>query len=575
MKKYFLDKKKETIALLIITFSIIVTYQGLLNNFFEQDEWAVFADMIVFSGFSLDEKIRFLFRSSGILSHFIPFTTLISYALFHKVFRFTYEYYAVFSIFLHVVNASLLFLIARKLSKNTLIAFFAAMLFGIHKLSSQVIIWIAASIGAELSTLFFLLSMLTYLLYLEQKKQIYFISSISLFIFSFLFKETSLTLIVAYPFLRFWYTKAKNIQAFLGTKETYTLLFFPISVVFVFIFKLILLFVNPHHAPIVVGNSTQFPGIIMVKMIFYPLLALAHVFDPVGYLFTIATVFMKAEYPYLAQSAIGLRSAETIVPDVLYLLFSVFVCVLLLVTIVASKREEDKRIHMLFLFTIALFFISLLPYIPLPRFTTFLEQRYYYTPHIFSAILISTLFYYWCRRLLGKIGIGLYIVLMVSIIMLNYLAINAYLGEKLVVAEKRKAVLSQLKEKQPRLVGNKNVFYITGSGSDYLIEDLKVPFQSGFGNVLMVWYYDEKHSPSEMVDQGYLYQLDDQGYKEIGSSGFGYYFKIEDMKKDLRQGKFSLDHLSAYSWDDKKQQLGDITQETKDALRRELHEENQ
>lgn len=575
MKKYFLDKKKETLALLIITCSIIVTYQGLLNNFFEQDEWAVFADMIVFSGFSLDEKIRFLFRSSGVLSHFIPFTTLISYVLFHKVFRFTYEYYALLSIFLHVVNASLLFLIAKKLSKNTLIAFFAAMLFGIHKLSSQVIIWIAASIGAELSTLFFLLSMLSYLLYLEQKKQIYFISSIPLFIFSFLFKETSLTLIVAYPFLHFWYTKAKNIQAFLATKATYTLLFFPISVVFVFIFKLTLLFVNPHHAPIVVGNSTQFPGIIIVKMIFYPLLALAHIFDPVGYLFTIATVFMKAEYPYLAQSAIGLRSAETIVPDVLYLLFSVFVCALLLVTIVASKREEDKRTHMVFLFTIALFFISLLPYIPLPRFTTFLEQRYYYTPHIFSAILISTLFNYWCRRLLGTIGIGIYIVLMVSIIMLNYLAINAYLGEKLIVAEKRKVILSQLKEKQPRLVGNKNVFYITGSGSDYLIEDLKVPFQSGFGNVLMVWYYDEKHFPSEMVDQGYLYQLDDQGYKEIGSSGFGYYFKIEDMKKDLRQGKFSLDHLSAYSWDDKKQQLGDITQETKDALRRELHEKNQ
>ena len=220
-----------------------------------------------------------------------------------------------------------------------------------------------------------------------------------------------------------------------------------------------------------------------------------------------------------------------------------------------------------------MFFISIIPYVPLPRFNSFLEQRYYYTPNIFAAVLLTVVADFYIDILKFFKYRHIFSIAIIGIILFhNYFTLQEDLRNKVALASVRKNILFQFKKELPVLPAKKNVFYVTGNGKDYLMEGagLKVPFQSGFGNVLMIWYFDKNKITPGLLDDAFLYQLADQGYKQIGQSGFGYYFQRKKLLNDLHKKKFSVDNVLSFYWDVSSKKLLQTTISERKELMKEI-----
>ncbi|HEX8964868.1 MAG TPA: hypothetical protein VF820_00365, partial [Patescibacteria group bacterium] len=484
-------------------------------------------------------------------------------------------WYFVISIIFHLGSTLFVFLLAKKLTKNIYIAFSASLLFGIHRLSSQAVTWFAASLGAELSTLFLLLSFILYLYYLDKKKISIFIVSIITYLFSIFSKETSLSLVIFFPFIYLVYKNKEISRSLLKDKEIRKTVFYPLFLGLFFLFKLILLVINPLiPTGVVVKPEHTSVVFLYLKILFYPLLALAQIFDWNSILFSASKEFLLSEYPDLAHNAVAPHLIETLAPDILYLLAS-FVLLTIVVWLYPKFKKINPKLTSVFILSGIGFFISILPYVPLPRFTTFLEPRYYYTPNIFAALMLSIFIYLFFQKAFrSNIAEKLMVIIVILIAIVNYQNIQIDLASRIQIAQQRKTVLYQFKVLMPHLPVKDSVIFVTGTGSDYLIPDLKVPFQSGFGNVLMVWYNDPHYLKPQILDNGFLYQLNDQGYQKIGNYGFGYYYQKPVLLKDVQAKKFNLSQVYGFSWDESHQKLYNITESLRKELQLSIHEEN-
>lgn len=540
-------QKKNILFVTVLLIVIYLTYKIIFQNYFEQDEWAVMADMIVFGNLPFGEKLSRMLTTSSIFSHFIPLTTLLSFVI-NKLFGLNFEYYAALSIAMHYLNSLLVYVLALKLTRKTLIAIASSFLFAVHNLSSQVITWIASSLGAGLSTLFLLLSVVLFIIYIDKRRKTFLVFSVATFIASLFLKETSLTLIFLFPILLIINISGKKNKN--QIKEIAKTLFFPAAVLAYFALKLFFSKLFPHPVPTVIAEA---PSLIytLIKIIFYPVISLSQIFDPGGQLFILSPKLISEIYPFLDNIPQTPKVVEFVVPDVLYLLLSIIFILIVCVTFIFAKKD-NIHLSKIILISLSTFLLSILPYVPLPRFSTYLEQRYYYTPNIFASLLAAAVIYYWTNKIFPKFLARIVFVFLIgSVVFQNYTLIQQNIAKRVSVAKERKQILSDIKRNVPVLKREKNVFYVTGNGEDYLIENLKVPFQSGFGNILMMWYFDEKYINPKLADLGFLYQLDDQGYKEINGNGFGYYYELEKLKLDLEKGKFTISDISALYYDRK------------------------
>lgn len=100
-----------------------------------------------------------------------------------------------FNILLHVFNTLLVFFIIQALLKNLNIAFFAALLFGVHTLHVESVTWVAERKDV-LYTFFFLSGLLSYIKYTDDLKIGKFILAFALFFLSLLSKGQAVSLAV-------------------------------------------------------------------------------------------------------------------------------------------------------------------------------------------------------------------------------------------------------------------------------------------------------------------------------------------------------------------------------------------
>lgn len=558
------------VSLPVIALFTLITYWRLFQSFFEQDEWLGLGLYNLNRQMDTFEYAKSLFQSSGWLSHLTPISLFVFYEMVAYA-GVNFFWYAAVSILLHIVASFTVFFLAYYLTKNKPISVSTGMVFAIHAISSQTITWIAASLATELATIFFVVSLLLYIRYIETTRRKWLGFSLLFYICSFLAKEITLTLFLVYP-LTYLFVK-HNIFKQIKTTQFLTSFAFLGAIVLSALGKYILFLVNPFKYPATIGTSFQFPYLLFIKAITYPLEALAQIYDFGGYIFLISGAYLKSEYPSLAVSVAGPTIVDTVVPDYLYLFFSFLLLLFFFVTIFIAYRRRIGNYAYLFSFMLLAFFVSVLPYVPLPKGNTFLELRYYYLPNVFASILITTTLYFWLNMFMSKYARNVLFFLIIALLVFgNYRQIQDDLTAKITVASERKVILSQFKTLMPSLQGKQNVFYVTGNRSDYLLEDLKVPFQSGFGNILMIWYYDESTLDAKMFDNGYLYGLTDQGYKQIGDYGFGYYFQEKRLLQDVKEHVFPIEAVHAFFWNSKEGKLLDITQQVKDKINTNLHE---
>jgi tetratricopeptide (TPR) repeat protein len=108
---------------------------------------------------------------------------------------------------LHTINTLLVFVLALKLAKgDKLIAFFTALLWGIHPMHTESVTWVAERKDV-LYSLFFFASCIQYVKFTEEGKPKYWIYALALFILSCLAKGMAVVLPLVLVLIDYWYDR--------------------------------------------------------------------------------------------------------------------------------------------------------------------------------------------------------------------------------------------------------------------------------------------------------------------------------------------------------------------------------
>ena len=107
------------------------------------------------------------------------------------------------------------------------------------------------------------------------------------------------------------------------------------------------------------------------------------------------------------------------------------------------------------------------------------------------------------------------------------------------------------------------------SDSSYygLPEEIKtLPFQSGLGQALLVFYSQRNKLPNEFYPGIYLWEIDSQGYFESENRGFGFYRDYNLLRETVNKFDLESNSVIAYYWNGKLNELTDMTQEIRSKL---------
>ncbi len=203
------SEKKINIYIIISVYAVIILtaaafFPSLGNDFTNWDDSFYVYENSSIRDLSLN-NLKTIF-SSFYVSNYQP-VTILTYALEYKIFKLSPMGYHTTNLVFHILNSLLVLYMVYLLSRNIFISFFVSVMFGIHPMHVESVAWIAERKDV-LSTFFFVLSIVFFLRYSDNKKKVYYILSMAAFILSLLSKPMGVTL----PFILHLtdYLKIKN-----------------------------------------------------------------------------------------------------------------------------------------------------------------------------------------------------------------------------------------------------------------------------------------------------------------------------------------------------------------------------
>ncbi len=208
-----------------------------------------------------------------------------------------------------------------------------------------------------------------------------------------------------------------------------------------------------------------------------------------------------------------------------------------------------------------------MPFIVIPGpagYFSLIDGRHLYFTNTLASILLAILLsgiYFWFPR--RKIGLILFLVIVGAIIGFHSLEIRREINYQVGTGIIRRSILDAISKKHPTLP-KRVVFYVDSDKSYYgLPEDEKiVPFQSGFGQTLLVWYNARgENFPACFFKDQFLYVLLSEGYRECEGRGFGYFRKPETFKAAIRNNNLSVKNIIGLRYNSSTHELSDIANE--------------
>ena len=178
----------QVVFLLLLTF---LAYSPMLRNgftYFSDDNYVLNNAIIKHLSW---HNIRFIF-SSYFDGHYHPLT-MLSLGLTYWLGQTNPLLYQWTNLLLHLANTVLVFWFIRLLFRNPEMAFFIALLFGLHTIHVESVARISER-KDMLYTVFFLLSAITYIKYVEKRQGKFYIYSLLLFVLSLLSKGQAVSL---------------------------------------------------------------------------------------------------------------------------------------------------------------------------------------------------------------------------------------------------------------------------------------------------------------------------------------------------------------------------------------------
>lgn len=306
--------KKILLSIFLVLITLCIYWQARTHGFYTYDDGAYIADnAIVLQGITLEGIKWALFDFH--VANWHP-VTWFSHMLDTHLFGANPSAHHLVSVIIHALNASLVFILLLQLTSALWRSFAVALLFAIHPLHVESVVWIAER-KDHLSGLFFLLTLIAWVIYVRKQTTIRYVVALSLFVLGLMSKSMLVTLPFILLLLDWWPLgrfEAKRSPAWLFTEK---IPFILLSVVFS-----IVTFLGQHQAGAVVsfdrtpialrlGNAIISYGVYLRKMlwpndlvVFYPFPTSIHWWSLVfwGMLLVIATiVFLRTRirYPYL------------------------------------------------------------------------------------------------------------------------------------------------------------------------------------------------------------------------------------------------------------------------------------
>lgn len=535
---------------LILLIFIGLTFYRLPDTFFQQDEWATLGLMAIFEQAPFQAISILLPRS--LLDHFVPMTFLIDYGQY-RLFGLQFSYYAFFSLALHLINSILVYYFFWFLSQKKGLSLAASLIFALNSLSHQAVTWVSTSTSTQAATLFALISLI-----LLHRSRL-FLSLLSFFL-ALTFKENIASLFLFFPVFWFLFTPKRQFSQF---KKLV------LSLLSIFLFYLLLRLVVIISLP----PSASFP----VQEATSP--SLSH------YLYRIAMTPLRVIPQSILTTNLILRWSRRLIflgyPQFVasdgvpnpYLADSLgfdFVCLILAaVILLGSFFIWQSFSSPLLLFALSFIIVNALPFIFIPGragYTSIFEPRNLYFlgigSSLFLAICIFTL-----SRWLKKRWV---LLILVPLLFIHSKNIRADIDQLVADGQLRKSILNQIRTTYP-VLPEKVIFYTESDKAYYGLADEEkiLPFQSGFGQTLLIWYHNHgEEFPLCMFTNKYewLFQIEDQGYQYCQGRGLGYFRKFNDLKEALLENDLPITSVFAFSWKDKESSFKDITPEIREKL---------
>lgn len=533
---------------LLIIFSIVVSFLIfcilLLSQYFQQDEWNSFGLIQAYGirYLTFDRPFWQLFFVDRVAARLIMF-------LFFKIFEGSSLPFAFLAIFTHTINTILVGFLGFKLTKNKIISSLSSVFFFTSSIGNQAYSWFGTLAGSSTHVTFILISLILYFIFLEKRKLIYFLLTIVSIWASFLFKEGGFFIFVLYPLIWILYSRQRDIKRFIIEN----LPLFVYGLFMTIILTSSILSLPSDRANYITSNSSGALRLLK-NMIFYPFEGVGQAFLPSQPVFSLAQLTTKAIFPsFKPQTWEFDLFYTTTMTEGISIILSVF---FILLSFFVFKRYLSKNIYLklFFIFSFLLLFLSFLPYIVLDKFDAYLDSRYYYAALIGSSFIFGTLSFAFIKNVKSSFGKNI----VFGIIFLLILSHTFFLANDLLVQAKigreRKNILSQILSLVPTLK-QKNVFYITGNSAGYYgIPELKVPFQSGLGEVLLVKYGIKNQVNPDMFAEGFkkqtfLFDTLAQGYREVNGQGFGYFYDKEKLEEFIKRGWFGQSDIISLFYD--------------------------
>lgn len=541
--------KQQIFLIIIVLFVVLFSYLKIFSGFFQQDEWFSFGYQFLLKSQGIRSILNYFFLPS--VGHYQPLNSLIVYVL-SSLFGIVYFPYASVSLFLHLVVTFLVYLLAKQIFKNDRLSFLTALLFGLSASTHQATSWVLADLGVHLATIFGIICLIVFLKFIETRKLSRFILSIIFLILSLLCKEIAVGFFIFLPLTYFLFSP----QGFKSSKK------YPLIIIFIgalyIIFRIWAIFIPAAYVNDTLAIRSQTVSDIIYNLVTFPIKGLVQSILPIN------IILDTLKY---VLSLVGNQVFDSFVQDDILEIFNFFCfAFILIIALVFWVRSKDGYFKKVLLFALLFVVLNSPVFAMAPEKSgkiLIFDSRNLYLIAVGTSFFIISLFALALKKNFNRV-----ICFIFPLLMLNFAWLNNQLNELEKEGRIREQILGQIRRDYPKLP-SRTIFYTESDLSYYGLSSSEriLPFQSGFGQTLLVWYQSVQHFPSYFFQSRFLWDITEQGYRNYNSQGFGYFRYFELMAEVVKEKNIPLESIIAFRYSSLDQKVEDITKEVQGRIR--------
>jgi len=544
---------KTFLVVFPIFFAIIfVSTWGILNGYFEQDEWLAIANVMN----SYNTPWWHIYIP---WVHFSPLAIFL-WSTLYKIFNLQAQYYFLIQLIIHASVATLVFILSERIAKNRIIAIITGLLFLLNGRAHQTFTHLAIFHTTTL-TMFFILLFFVYLSGIQHKVlsfknalilALIFIAAVATREEGFIIIPIAVAYLICFDRLKI---NKKNI-VFAGL--------FSFGLIVFILVRLFAQTLYTEPIPVqyqITGNGAEYNLVTLpIKFVVQNIIWS----ERIGLFFVSNTQKLYPEIDSFFSSQAPIMDAA------LFFIFGLIASIFILWFWLIKPKKIGSLMTFLLIWIGANSFM--LSFIGRPIFV--LEPRYLYFSS-FPVLLFISIFLYSLYNSRGRneiinftkriIVIVLFSTLLITSLQEIRIAVN-YMSHSGIV---KKQVFRNLLKAHPKL-SNNTIFFVKCGVKCYKNRELGIPvenvlpFSSGPGMNILVTYASIQNQEKEwgpFFTKEWLFHTFSEGYKRIGDRSFGYFVTKRKLEEAVRKYNLSKDIIVALEYDEESYTLRDISKE--------------